>query len=108
MLMWRCPPDMEMILRLKKDKNVLHIGRFEPSTKMCHVCGYIKEDMTLSVRKWTCPLCGTEHDRDVNAAINIRNIAFDRQNLIGTSAHERNKIKKTSAGKRKRGRGGKR
>lgn len=64
-------------------KNVLFIGQFDPSSKLCHCCGYLKKDLTLSDRDWTCPRCGTHHDRDVNAAINIRNISFEKQNLIG-------------------------
>ena len=64
-------------------KNVIFIGRFEPSSKLCHKCGYVNGDLKLSDREWTCPECGEHHDRDVNAAINIREIAFDRQNLVG-------------------------
>lgn len=64
-------------------KNILFIGRFEPSSKMCHCCGHIKKDLKLSDREWVCPVCGETHDRDVNAAINIRNISFDKQNLVG-------------------------
>ena len=64
-------------------KNVLFIGRFEPSSKLCHKCGYINKDLKLSDREWVCPVCGEHHDRDVNAAINIREIAFDKQNLVG-------------------------
>ena len=64
-------------------KNVLFIGRFEPSSKLCHKCGYINKDLKLSDREWICPVCGEHHDRDVNAAINIREIAFDKQNLVG-------------------------
>ena len=64
-------------------KNVLFIGRFEPSSKLCHKCGYINNELTLSDREWICPQCGEHHDRDVNAAINIREIAFDKQNLVG-------------------------
>lgn len=64
-------------------KNVLFIGRFEPSSKLCHKCGYINKDLKLSDREWICPVCGEHLDRDVNAAINIKNIAFDKQNLVG-------------------------
>lgn len=64
-------------------KNVLFIGRFEPSSKLCHKCGYINRVLKLSDREWICPVCGEHHDRDVNAAINIREIAFDKQNLVG-------------------------
>lgn len=64
-------------------KNILFIGRFEPSSKLCHKCGYVNRDLKLSDREWVCPMCGEHHDRDVNAAINIREIAFDKQNLVG-------------------------
>ena len=64
-------------------KNVLFIGRFEPSSKLCHKCGYINKDLKLTDRSWICPVCGEHLDRDVNAAINIKNIAFDKQNLVG-------------------------
>ena len=46
------------------------IDRWFPSSKLCSACGTIAESMPLNVRSWTCP-CGTTHDRDVNAAINI-------------------------------------
>lgn len=64
-------------------KNVVYIGRYEPSSKLCHCCGYINNDLKLSNREWVCPVCGEHHDRDVNAAINIKKIAFEKQNLIG-------------------------
>ena len=64
-------------------KNILFIGRFEPSSKLCHKCGYINRDLKLSDREWICPMCGEHHDRDINAAINIKEIAFDKQNLVG-------------------------
>lgn len=64
-------------------KNVLFIGRFEPSSKLCHKCGYINKGLTLNDREWICPQCGEHLDRDINAAINIREIAFDKQNLVG-------------------------
>lgn len=49
--------------------------RFYPSSKTCSGCGHKLEALPLAVRKWTCPACGTRHDRDVNAAINLKNRA---------------------------------
>jgi len=56
----------------EQGKQLIVIDRWLPSTKACHVCGYINSEITLNVREWTCPCCGTHHDRDENAAINIR------------------------------------
>ena len=56
---------------LANDKQVISVDRFYPSSKTCSKCGYKKEDLKLSDRKWTCPNCGTKHDRDINAAVNI-------------------------------------
>ncbi|WP_135610191.1 IS200/IS605 family element RNA-guided endonuclease TnpB [Methanococcoides sp. AM1] len=64
-------------------KTVIQIGQFEPSSKLCHVCGYKNIGLKLHHRKWTCSDCNTVHDRDINAAINIKNIAF---NTVGTTA----------------------
>nr|MDT0659865.1 transposase [Micromonospora sp. DSM 115978] len=47
------------------------VDRFFPSTRMCSDCGRINDKMALNVREWDCP-CGSHHDRDVNAAINIK------------------------------------
>lgn len=52
-------------------KKVVFIGRFYPSSKTCHKCGYVNKKLTLNDREWTCPRCGEHHDRDLNAAINI-------------------------------------
>ena len=56
---------------LANDKKVLLVDRFYPSSKTCSVCGYNKQDLKLSDRSWVCPQCGTKHDRDINAAVNI-------------------------------------
>lgn len=54
-------------------KNVIKINRFYASSKTCSECGHIKDEMNLSERTWVCSNCGSNHDRDINAAINIRN-----------------------------------
>lgn len=54
-------------------KDVIMLDRWFPSSKACHVCGYKKKDLQLKDRSWICPICGTYHDRDINAAINILN-----------------------------------
>ena len=56
---------------LVNDKQVIFVDRFYPSSKTCSVCGYKKRDLRLSDREWVCPVCGTKHDRDINAATNI-------------------------------------
>jgi putative transposase len=55
---------------------VVQIGRFEPSSKMCSGCGNIKHDLKLSDRIYHCDVCGFKMDRNLNAAINIRNIGM--------------------------------
>ena len=53
--------------------NVIKADRYFPSSKLCSCCGWKYENLTLDVRKWTCPKCGTNHIRDLNAAINLKN-----------------------------------
>lgn len=55
-------------------KKFVKIDKWTPTTIVCSVCGSYHKDIvnSLSVREWTCPDCGTHHDRDVNAAENIR------------------------------------
>ena len=65
-------------------KTVLRIGQFEPSSKLYNVCGYHNSELTLKDREWICPDCKTPHDRDINAAINIKKFSLLDQNLINT------------------------
>jgi IS605 OrfB family transposase len=77
------------ILEYKADwlnKDVIIIDRWFPSSKLCSVCGYKKDDLTLQDRSWTCPECNTHHDRDINAAINIKNEGYKIK--IGLSSPE--------------------
>ncbi|EAW35587.1 transposase [Lyngbya sp. PCC 8106] len=62
-----------MSYKLEKEGKVLiEIDRWFPSSKLCSNCHYQIGEMPLEIRSWTCPNCGTHHDRDENAAINIR------------------------------------
>jgi putative transposase len=49
--------------------------RWYPSSRLCSVCGWKNEALYLTDREWACPVCGTHHDRDVNAAINLERLA---------------------------------
>jgi len=79
-------------------KNVLTIGRFDPSSKMCSKCGQINYGLTLKDREWTC-VCGVKHDRDVNAGINIKDFAFGQLEKLGA---ERPDVKPVENIRRKR------
>ena len=58
-------------------KKLIKVDKFFASSQICNVCGYKNTAAkNLSIREWDCPDCGTHHDRDVNAAINIRNEAM--------------------------------
>ena len=60
-------------------KNIQIIGRFDSSSKTCSCCGKINKELALSQRSWTCTGCDTSHDRDVNAAINIKTFGLRNQ-----------------------------
>lgn len=60
-------------------KNILRIGMFEPSSKTCSACGYIMDTLPLNIREWECPNCHTKHDRDINAALNIKQMALYKE-----------------------------
>lgn len=53
-------------------KELRIVDRWFPSSKTCHVCGHVVDKLLLNIRQWRCPQCGSTHDRDVNAAINIK------------------------------------
>lgn len=59
-------------------KNFIQIGSFEPSSKLCSHCGHKNTNLTLSQRTWQCEGCHSTHDRDINAAINIKSMGLKK------------------------------
>ena len=80
-------------------KTYLEIGRFFPSSKTCHVCLNQIGSLPLDVRSWTCSNCQTKHDRDVNAAINIRDEGL-RVLALGTNATANGRNVRQAAGRK--------
>ncbi|MDJ0716223.1 MAG: RNA-guided endonuclease TnpB family protein [Prochloraceae cyanobacterium] len=68
----------------EKGGKLLEIDRWFPSSKTCSSCLYQMNEMPLDVREWTCPSCGTHHDRDENAAKNIRAEGIRQLSVLGT------------------------
>jgi putative transposase len=62
----------------KKGHWILRCGQFDASTKTCSVCKTKNPNLKLRHRSWTCGKCGTHHDRDINAAVNIQEMALAR------------------------------
>lgn len=60
----------------RQGKHLLFANEWLKTSQLCHVCGYRKKDLTLSTREWDCPNCHTHHDRDINAAINIKDMVL--------------------------------
>lgn len=78
------------MLKYKADwygNNILQIGRFEPSSKTCSRCGNFNKKLALSDREWICDKCGANHDRDLNASVNIKNFAL-KNYLSAEHRHE--------------------
>ena len=55
-----------------RNKKLIKVDRYYPSSQLCSSCNYRKTDLTLNQRSWICPECGSKHNRDLNAAINIK------------------------------------
>jgi putative transposase len=77
----------------RQGKKVIKIDRFYPSSKTCSSCDYIIDKLSLSVRRWSCPKCGENHDRDINAAKNIHRQGLaitdvEMEALVGSNTNE--------------------
>ena len=56
----------------RQGKQLLEVDRFTPTTKVCSACGAVNESIPPKAQRWVCPVCGAEHRRGVNAAVNIK------------------------------------
>ena len=65
-------------------REIIKIDTWYPSSQICSNCGHKDGKKALSVREWICPVCGTHHERDINAAINILNEGL-RMKTVGTT-----------------------
>jgi putative transposase len=65
-------------------REILRIDTWYPSSQICSCCGHKDGKKSLSIREWTCSECGTHHERDINAAINILNEGL-RNRIVGTT-----------------------
>ena len=65
-------------------REIIKIDTWYPSSQICSNCGHKDGKKALSIREWTCPVCGTRHERDINAAINILNEGL-RMKTVGTT-----------------------
>jgi len=68
-----------------KAKNLLVIGRFDASSKTCNVCGSVYHELKREEKEWICKKCKAKHDRDINAAINIKKFGYRKYEVGQTS-----------------------
>ena len=81
-----------------KGCDIIQIDQFYPSSKTCSCCNWKKENLKLSERSWICPNCGTEHDRDINAAKNILTYGLSLKSISsGTEDNKRREVKRGSS-----------
>jgi len=78
------------------DRDLVKISRFFPSSKLCSICGFINQNLTLKDREWTCPSCQTFHNRDFNASENILKQGLKLLSGCGTQSELNQKQGKAS------------
>lgn len=77
-----------------RGSTVVVVDRWYPSSKTCSGCGHVVEKLPLSVREWSCPACGSVHDRDHNAAINLKKAASSAVSACGAEGSGRQPVLK--------------
>ena len=76
-------------------RTYLPLDRYFPSSKLCSSCGYLLEELPLSVREWDCPACDAHHDPDINAAINIKKAGQYLLKLLKATGSDARKVTPT-------------
>ncbi len=56
----------------RQGKQLIQVSRCRPTTRTCSVCGFVRDEVSLRAKTWVCPKCGAAHNREVNAARNIK------------------------------------
>ncbi|MDI3472989.1 MAG: putative transposase, partial [Thermotogaceae bacterium] len=101
---WNSWNKLIVILNYKAKRNGIELikaDRFYASSQICSVCGYKNEEVKdLNTRRWVCPECGREHDRDINAAINLANYVLI-QEKVGRGPSEFKPVDHALAAERK-------
>jgi putative transposase len=79
------------------NRTLYKIDRFFPSSKTCNNCQFIVDDLPLNIRKWNCPNCKSHNNRDINAALNIRDKGIKDLDMCGNGMLSHNKQKLVEA-----------
>ncbi|WP_254274855.1 transposase [Halomonas sp. 3H] len=79
----------------EQGKYLVKIDPWFASSKTCHACQYKVDEMALSIRSWECPACHTQHDRDINAALNIKHQGIIQLKAEGLSVSAHGGLRKS-------------
>ena len=94
---WRSFRDMLSAKSDKYGRNFRIISRWEPTSQRCSCCGNIGGKKALNIREWECLFCGTFHDRDVNAAVNIKVAGGHSETLNGRVGKRKTSVKEAAS-----------
>jgi len=94
---WRSFRDMLSAKSDKYGRNFRIISRWEPTSQRCSCCGNIGGKKALNIREWECLFCGTFHDRDVNAAVNIKVAGGHSETLNGSGGKRKTSVKEAAS-----------
>ena len=94
---WRSFRDMLSAKSDKYGRNFRIISRWEPTSQRCSCCGNIGGKKALNIREWECLFCGTFHDRDVNAAVNIKVAGGHSETLNGRGGKRKTSVKEAAS-----------